>query len=49
MHGTVPTTKDGTWNYENEIYGGKDQFPKIFSDFRQGSESHMSTGVRGES
>lgn len=33
------------WSYGTENFGSKDQFPKICSDFRQGS---MPTGVRGE-
>lgn len=48
MPSTVPSTKGGTWSYGSENYGSKDQFPKIFSDFRQECQSQMFPGVRGE-
>lgn len=48
MSSTVPSAKEGTWNYGNENYGSKNPFPKIFSDIRQGCQSPMLPGVRGD-
>ena len=46
MFVTVPSTKKGTQNSGNENYGGKDLFPKIFSDFRQECQFQMPAGAK---